>query len=105
MQMLLSMYPQLAQAGIVQPANVYNAVKKLLEIMGYKNTGEFISPPQLPQPGPATGLPGGLPGSVQAPGLPGSLSSSFPAGQPQGALPGADAAFWQKVLQGASGNG
>jgi hypothetical protein len=119
MQMLLSMYPQLAQAGIVQPQNVYNAVRKLLEIMGYKNTGEFISPP------PPPAMPGGIPGAAQPPGLPGGFSS-LPAGQPQGAMaagpgtPGAlataqglpaagptaaDAAFWQQVLAGAKQGG
>jgi hypothetical protein len=49
LQMLLGMYPQLMQVGIVQPQNIYNAVKKMLEIMGYKNAGEFITEPQQMQ--------------------------------------------------------
>lgn len=103
MQMLLGMYPQLAQAGIVQPANVYNAVRKVLEIMGYKNAGEFISPPP-PPPGPDMGLAAGAPGMAQSPGLPGSFPPSV--GQPQGAVPaGANSDFWQGVLQGVKGNG
>lgn len=56
-QTLLGMYPQLMQAGIVEPRNIYNAVKKMLEIMGYKNAGEFISQPPPPQ-SPAMPLPG-----------------------------------------------
>jgi len=59
MQMLLSLYPQLAQAGIVQPENVYNAVKKMLEIMGYKNADEYISKPPQVAPGAGGVVPGG----------------------------------------------
>lgn len=106
MQMLLQMYPQLNQAGIVQPVNVYNAVRKLLEIMGYKNAGEFISPPQAPPPpGQGATLPGGISGAAQSPGLPGGFSPPFAAGQPQGTVPAADSAFWKQVLQGGKGNG
>jgi hypothetical protein len=67
MQMLLSLYPQLAQAGIVRPENVYNAVKKMLEIMGYKNAGEFISPAAATPAGPGPGATGtASPGQMAA---------------------------------------
>ncbi|MDT8900844.1 hypothetical protein [Anaeroselena agilis] len=124
MQMLLGMYPQLAQAGIVQPVNVFNAVRKLLEIMGYKNAGEFISSP--PPQAPGAGLPGlpsgpragaqGMPGPGQAgPGMPGAVQPGTPGlppglggtGEPAGG-PGnqpADAEFWQRVLQGVRQGG
>lgn len=80
MQMLLQMYPNLAQAGIVQPVNVYNAVKKMLEIMGYKNTGEYISPPPPPMTPAGPGMPLGLPSAA---GLqPGGAPPGMPPGQP-----------------------
>lgn len=123
MQMLLGMYPQLAQAGIVQPVNVFNAVRKLLEIMGYKNTGEFISPPPQAAPGAGMpGLPGGPVAGAQGPGLgqagpdvaglvqpgaqgfpPGLAGMGVPAGGP--GSPPADAEFWQRVLQGVRQGG
>lgn len=107
MQMLLNMYPRLAEAGIVQPQNVHNAVRKMLEIMGYKNTGEFISLPPPQQPG-MPGVPGGVPG---VPGMAGAGGAGM-AG-PGAAGPGAisagptaaDAEFWQQVLQGARQSG
>lgn len=117
MQMLLGMYPRLAEAGIVQPVNVYNAVRKLLEIMGYKNTGEFISEPQ-PQAAPGAGMP--MAGAIGAagPGTPGALvtAQGVPAAAPgapgeAAGLPGAarmpvaDANFWQQVLQGVRQGG
>lgn len=103
MQLLLGMYPQLAQTGIVQPVNVYNAVRKLLEIMGYKNSGEFISSPPPPPTGAVPGMAGGIPGAAQPQGLPGGLPPA--AGQPQGAANAAEAEFWRQVLQGVRGNG
>ena len=46
MQMLLQLYPTLMQLGIATPENIYNAVKKLIEEMGYKNVDAFIKDPQ-----------------------------------------------------------
>lgn len=83
MQMLLSLYPSLAQAGIVQPVNVYNAVRKMLEIMGYKNTGEFISPPEAMPEG--AGMPGG-----QVAAGPGALGSTVTGTGAQAGLTAAD---------------
>ncbi|RMD45741.1 MAG: poly(3-hydroxybutyrate) depolymerase [Aquificota bacterium] len=46
MQILLQLYPTLLQMGIATPENIYNAVKKLIEEMGYKNVDAFIQDPE-----------------------------------------------------------
>ncbi len=46
LQMLLSLYPQLLQMGLATPEHVYNAVKKLIEEMGFKNVNDFLQDPQ-----------------------------------------------------------
>ena len=76
MQMLnQQLLPVWAKAGIVQPQNIYNVAKRTIEVMGYKNAGEFISPPPPPVP------PGMPPGAAQ--GMPpGMTSGGPPAGQP-----------------------
>ncbi len=46
LQMLLSLYPQLLQMGLATPEHIYNAVKKLIEEMGFKNVNDFLQDPQ-----------------------------------------------------------
>ena len=45
-QMLLQIYPQLFQVGIVTPKNIYNLAKKLIETLGFKNVEDFITEPE-----------------------------------------------------------
>ena len=49
LQMLMQVYPQLAQAGIVTPKNVYNLAKKLFETLGFKNVDDFLTDPEKMQ--------------------------------------------------------
>lgn len=55
MQTLLTLYPQLVPEGLANMSNVYNAVKKMLETMGIKNTDDYIQNPQQAQPKPPAG--------------------------------------------------
>ncbi|MDR3563271.1 MAG: poly(3-hydroxybutyrate) depolymerase [Negativicutes bacterium] len=112
-QMLLGMYPHMAQAGIVKPENVYNAVRKMLEIMGYKNISEFISePPPAPKP------PAGAPVGAQGAGgnmLQNLLKGVIASGQGAGAAPedpgdlsgggGGGAALLSALVSRAQGRG
>ena len=49
MQQLLQLFYQIYAAGIpiVTPQNAYNAVKELVEAMGFKNTSDFVTDPNL----------------------------------------------------------
>jgi len=50
-QQLLGIYSQLFRAGVpvVNAQNVYNLMKQMLDAMGMKNTGDYITDPQVPQ--------------------------------------------------------
>lgn len=53
LQLLGTAMSQAAQAGVVQPNNVYNAGIKLAETLGFANPSEFFSDPQqMPPPQP-----------------------------------------------------
>ena len=73
MQMLLQLYPTLLQMGIADQENIYNAVKKLIEEMGYKNVDAFIKDPQQAMQGGINGQAGAA-GEVN-PGIPQGLAS------------------------------
>jgi len=72
MQMLLQIYPQLTQVGIVTPKNIYNFAKKYFETLGFKNADDFITDPdkiqqQMGGLNAATGqneAPGGVAGEI-----------------------------------------
>ena len=49
MQMVMGMQQQLLQLGMVQPQNVFNAAKRLVEAMGYRDADQFITLPQSGQ--------------------------------------------------------
>lgn len=46
LQMIMNVYPQLVQAGIVTPKNIYNLAKKFIEALGFKNVDEFLTDPE-----------------------------------------------------------
>jgi hypothetical protein len=46
MQMLQGLMTQLAQAGFVGPQQIYNAGKKFIETIGFKNVDDFIMKPE-----------------------------------------------------------
>ena len=46
LQMIMQVYPQLVQAGIVTPKNIYNLAKKFVEALGFKNVDEFLTDPE-----------------------------------------------------------
>lgn len=46
MQMLQGLMTQLAQAGFVGPQQIYNAAKKFIETIGFKNVNDFILTPE-----------------------------------------------------------
>jgi len=46
MQMLQGLMTQLAQAGFVGPQQIYNAAKKFIETIGFKNVDDFILTPE-----------------------------------------------------------
>jgi hypothetical protein len=46
MQMLQGLMTQLAQAGFVGPQQIYNAGKKFIETIGFKNVDDFILTPE-----------------------------------------------------------
>lgn len=48
-QMLMGEQKQLAQAGLVTPANFYASASKLAEIVGFKNPDQFFSMPEQQQ--------------------------------------------------------
>ena len=45
-QLLQGLMTQLAQAGMVGPQQIYNAAKKYIETLGYKNVNDFIMTPE-----------------------------------------------------------
>ncbi|RLE46024.1 poly(3-hydroxybutyrate) depolymerase [Candidatus Woesearchaeota archaeon] len=49
LQMLMQVYPQLVQAGIVSPKNIYNLAKKFIEALGFKNVDDFLTDPEKMQ--------------------------------------------------------
>ncbi len=51
MQQLMGIYAQVFKAGlnVVTPENVYKAMVELIKAMGFKNTDDFVTNPQLPQ--------------------------------------------------------
>ncbi|RKX60864.1 MAG: poly(3-hydroxybutyrate) depolymerase [Thermodesulfobacteriota bacterium] len=51
LQMIMQVYPQLVQAGIVTPKNIYNLAKKFIEALGFKNVDEFLTDPEKLQGG------------------------------------------------------
>jgi hypothetical protein len=55
MQTLLTLYPQLVPQGLANETNVYNALKKMLETMGIKNTDDYIQNPQMAKPAAPAG--------------------------------------------------
>ena len=84
LQLLIGLYPQLLQIGIATPKNVYNAIKKLIETLGFKNTDDFITDPtggQLGQGQVSSGLPAGTPDAGAPQGLPANAG-----GLPQGVI-------------------
>ena len=46
MQMLQGLMTQLAQAGFVGPQQIYNAAKKFIETIGFKNVDDFVLTPE-----------------------------------------------------------
>lgn len=46
MQMLQGLMTQLAQAGFVGPQQIYNAAKKFIETIGFKNVNDFVLTPE-----------------------------------------------------------
>ena len=46
LQMIMQIYPQLAQVGIVTPKNIYNIAKKFIEALGFKNVDDFLTDPE-----------------------------------------------------------
>ena len=46
MQMLQALMTQLAQAGFVGPEQIYNAAKKYIETIGFKNVDDFLMNPE-----------------------------------------------------------
>lgn len=49
MQQLLGLYAQIYKAGIpiITAQNAYNAIKEMVNAMGFKNTSDFVTDPQL----------------------------------------------------------
>ncbi|RLI97986.1 MAG: hypothetical protein DRP00_03005 [Candidatus Aenigmatarchaeota archaeon] len=46
LEMIMQIYPQLAQVGIVTPKNIYNIAKKFIEALGFKNVDDFLTDPE-----------------------------------------------------------
>ena len=57
MQLLLSMYPQLLQAGVADLSHVAEAFGRLVEALGYKDVSNFIFPPELIRQAEMMGIP------------------------------------------------
>ena len=57
MQLLLSMYPQLLQAGVADLSHVAEAFGRLVEALGYKDVSNFIFPPELIRQAEMLGIP------------------------------------------------
>ena len=57
MQLLLSMYPQLIQAGIADVSHAAHAFGRLVESLGYKDVSNFIYPPDLIRQAEEMGVP------------------------------------------------
>lgn len=57
MQLLLSMYPQLLQIGLADPAHISYAFGRLVESLGYKNVSDFIFPPDIVKQAEMMGVP------------------------------------------------
>jgi hypothetical protein len=57
MQLLLSMYPQLVQAGIADLSHAAEAFGRLVEALGYKDVSNFIFPPELIRQAEMMGVP------------------------------------------------
>lgn len=77
MQYFLSaLLPSLAPMGIVTPVNFFNAAKKLVEEMGYKNTSEFLNDPAMMMQMQQAQMAGMVP-----PGAPAAPGNSQPAPQ------------------------
>ena len=57
MQLLLSMYPQLLQAGVADLSHVAEAFGRLVEALGYKDVSNFIFPPELVRQAEMMGIP------------------------------------------------
>ena len=57
MQLLLSMYPQLIQAGIADISHAAHAFGRLVESLGYKDVSNFIYPPDLIRQAEEMGVP------------------------------------------------
>ena len=57
MQLLLSMYPQLLQVGLADPAHVAYAFGRLVEALGYKNVSDFVFPPDIIKQAEMMGVP------------------------------------------------
>ena len=47
MQLLLSIYPQALQIGIVDPSHIAYAMGRMIESMGYKNVSDFVFPADI----------------------------------------------------------
>ena len=47
MQLLLSIYPQALQVGIVDPSHIAYAMGRMIEAMGYKNVSDFVFPADI----------------------------------------------------------
>ena len=57
MQLLLSMYPQMIQAGIADISHAAHAVGRLIEALGYKDVSNFIFPPEMIRQAEMQGVP------------------------------------------------
>ena len=57
MQLLLSMYPQLIEAGIADVSHAAHAFGRLVEALGYKDVSNFIYPPDLIRQAEEMGVP------------------------------------------------
>ena len=84
LQMLIQLYPQLIQFNIATPKNMYNALKKIVETMGFKNVNDFLTDPsklEAINAGQETGALGGIQPNGQASTTGGGLQ--VPTGEGQ----------------------
>ena len=73
LQTLLQMYPDLMKLGVATPKNVYYAMKKYIEALGFKDVDKLITDPEGGQIGQVTAPTGGIPAGVENAGAPAGL--------------------------------
>lgn len=78
-QMLLQIVQQAVQQGVAGPVELFNAYKKVIEQLGFKNVGDFLRNPEEALNGQGLGQEGG---GMQ--GLPSALVQALQGGSLQG---------------------